>query len=446
MNTLADFFFVVWCCAGAEQPSATATPSHPHKSGNSANPDLSATSAAIANDKLRRTIMTLMATLGDASLPSMEKLMHMAAADFEKHIRASLFRFVTRRGRATISANATAKDPHKSHDTSRHSTFGSSMGSMNSASRQPGYVSMWSTGRPSNVGASSSPGRTSASGSTTSPRSSQQSEPSKNAAAVPSFPRKGTLFGSKPKVNSSSSTSRPAKPASIWEAATSAEMASKTAGIAASTPDVGSSADAGASQRTTSKPGASAKEAARRQTEKMNYYFKRQQRELAAKRQREAELVERMRQQQNKAQQDRQRREQGNDSEKHRGLNFEASDAGSSTSTPPPPPPPPRDGPGQTRAEVVQQSNRSPGGSDLGNWVCVTREDGSVYYYHRLTKTVRWNRPDDSLIGEIERQIGAHQRDIAHRQNQRIREVSYVCFRMRSLDRLQTLKLLVNDF
>jgi hypothetical protein len=49
---------------------------------------------------------------------------------------------------------------------------------------------------------------------------------------------------------------------------------------------------------------------------------------------------------------------------------------------------------------------------------------------HQVTKTVRWNRPDDRLIGEIEEQIGQQQRDVAHRQTQRMREVRAVCERV----------------
>jgi len=150
----------------------------------------------------------------------------------------------------------------------------------------------------------------------------------------------------------------------------------------------------------------------------MNYYFKRQQRELAARRQREADIADKMRRKK-----EAQRSQQRTTTEPIKKPNLEQTPRrdGSTTSPPPPPSSATHSAPDANR--VKSQSHRSPGGTDLGNWVCVTREDGTVYYFHKVTKTVRWNRPEDHLLGQIEKEIGKQQRDVASRQTQRIQEV-----------------------
>lgn len=109
----------------------------------------------------------------------------------------------------------------------------------------------------------------------------------------------------------------------------------------------------------------------------MNYYIQKQKKKLAERRQKEADLAERLRK------------------EQRANSQAQAKKWSSNTSTPvyrksskinlPPPPPPDFDtSTKQWSSANLYQSNLSPGGTDLGNWVCVTCDNGKHYYYHKV--------------------------------------------------------------
>lgn len=54
--------------------------------------------------------------------------------------------------------------------------------------------------------------------------------------------------------------------------------------------------------------------------------------------------------------------------------------------------------------------------SPSSNWVEVQKEDGAKYYYHRVTRVVRWDKPDKDVMRAVEKRIDDQNAAIKERQ------------------------------
>jgi len=147
--------------------------------------------------------MTLMATLGDNSLPSVSTLIGLDPAALEQQIRASLFRFVKRCNKSRTPAAQASPSFKKTTATSVK--FSGSASTTNRTAKPFNSVQPKATAQPNKVHA-------------------------KPNGSAPQYARKGTLFGTrkqapkgqKPPTNSTS------KPASIWAAAAPSAAAAQS--------------------------------------------------------------------------------------------------------------------------------------------------------------------------------------------------------------------------
>ena len=53
-------------------------------------------------------------------------------------------------------------------------------------------------------------------------------------------------------------------------------------------------------------------------------------------------------------------------------------------------------------------------------WVSVKADDGRIYYYHAVTRQVRWNKPEGVLLEKMEARIASQEAERARRQQERL--------------------------
>lgn len=60
--------------------------------------------------------------------------------------------------------------------------------------------------------------------------------------------------------------------------------------------------------------------------------------------------------------------------------------------------------------------------STTGGWIAVKTQDGRTYYYHKLTRVSRWNKPDSAILETMEERILTQQREMQRRLQTRRRD------------------------
>lgn len=69
-------------------------------------------------------------------------------------------------------------------------------------------------------------------------------------------------------------------------------------------------------------------------------------------------------------------------------------------------------------AGVTRSKPTSP--AELKNWIPATTPDGLTYYYHRVTRAVRWERPEADVARKVEERLKEHSAAVAKRQAERL--------------------------
>jgi hypothetical protein len=67
---------------------------------------------------------------------------------------------------------------------------------------------------------------------------------------------------------------------------------------------------------------------------------------------------------------------------------------------------------------------KPPSPAELKNWLPAKAPDGSTYYYHRITRAVRWDRPDSEAAKRIEERIQEERASVRMRQEERLAELA----------------------
>ena len=60
----------------------------------------------------------------------------------------------------------------------------------------------------------------------------------------------------------------------------------------------------------------------------------------------------------------------------------------------------------------------------LGNWLQARTDEGQVYYYHRISRAVRWERPDPDMARKVEARIIGEKLKHKRRHAERVQEIN----------------------
>lgn len=70
-----------------------------------------------------------------------------------------------------------------------------------------------------------------------------------------------------------------------------------------------------------------------------------------------------------------------------------------------------------------QTAPNKPSPAELKNWLPAKAADGSTYYYHRITRAVRWDKPDAGVAKRMEERIREEEQELKARQAERLAEL-----------------------
>ena len=77
-----------------------------------------------------------------------------------------------------------------------------------------------------------------------------------------------------------------------------------------------------------------------------------------------------------------------------------------------------------TKKDLAKGTNQTaPSASATSNWIEAKTDDGKTYFYHTVTRVVRWERPEGDVAEKIEASIEETEREARRRQEQRLKEM-----------------------